>query len=74
MPAFAGRTRTVVDNRDIGRSEYVEDAYEISDMAAHTLALADHLGLEHFPPARRLDGRDDLAGGGAGRNPSASAP
>ena len=47
--SFAGRTRTVVfDNRDIGRSEYVEDAYEISDMAADTLALADHLGLEHF--------------------------
>ncbi len=49
VPAFSERMRTVVfDNRDIGRSEYVEDAYEISDMAADTLALADHLGLERF--------------------------
>lgn len=49
VPAFAERMRTVVfDNRDIGRSGYVEGGYEISDMAADTLALADHLGLERF--------------------------
>jgi len=46
---FAARHRLVVfDNRDVGRSSYAEEAYELSDMAADTLALADHLGLERF--------------------------
>lgn len=49
LPAFAERHRTVVfDNRDVGRSSQVEHAYDISDMADDTLAVADALGLERF--------------------------
>ncbi|EHN10484.1 alpha/beta hydrolase [Patulibacter medicamentivorans] len=49
LPAFAARHRTVVlDNRDVGRSGYVEQPYEVEDLAADVLALADHLGIERF--------------------------
>ena len=49
VKAFAERYRMVMfDNRDVGRSEIVEDEYEITDMAADTIALADELGLESF--------------------------
>jgi len=49
IEAFAAHHRTIVfDNRDIGQSSYVEGAYEISDMAADALGLADTLGLDSF--------------------------
>ena len=49
MDAFAERYRTIVfDNRDIGSSTICDADYEIADLAADTLALADHLELERF--------------------------
>jgi len=49
LPAFAERHRTIVfDNRDVGRSSYVEGPYEIADMADDALAVADSLSLESF--------------------------
>ena len=36
------------DNRDCGRSSYLAAEYEVRDMAADALALADVLGLERF--------------------------
>jgi 3-oxoadipate enol-lactonase len=49
IPAFAAQRRTVVfDNRDVGRSSEAEGPYDIADMAADALALADQLELESF--------------------------
>ena len=49
VPAFSPRHRTVIfDNRDVGRSSMAEDPYEVSDMAADSLALADALELDSF--------------------------
>jgi 3-oxoadipate enol-lactonase len=49
VPAWSQRHRTVVfDNRDVGQSSRAQAEYEISDMAADALALADALGLETF--------------------------
>ena len=49
VPEWSGSRRVVVfDNRDVGQSSYAEDPYEVSDMAADALALADHLELETF--------------------------
>lgn len=49
VPEFCRRYRTVVfDNRDVGRSSYVEEAYGIAEMAEDTIALADALELERF--------------------------
>ena len=49
VQAFAAEHRTVIfDNRDVGQSSIAESDYEIRDMAADTLALADHLGLDEF--------------------------
>lgn len=49
VPAWSQRYRTIVfDNRDVGQSSYAEGDYEVADMAADTLALADALGLESF--------------------------
>jgi pimeloyl-ACP methyl ester carboxylesterase len=36
------------DNRDCGQSSYAEGPYEITDLAADAIALADHLELESF--------------------------
>lgn len=44
----AERKLVVFDNRDSGRSSYVDEPYEISDLACDTLALADQLELEAF--------------------------
>jgi 3-oxoadipate enol-lactonase len=49
VPAFSARHRTVIfDNRDVGRSSLARSQYEIADMAADTLALADALELDSF--------------------------
>ncbi len=49
VPALSQRYRMVIfDNRDVGRSSAAAGEYEISDMAADALGLADHLGLESF--------------------------
>jgi len=49
IPPFSRYFRTVVfDNRDVGRSDYVSRPYEIRDLVADTVALADVLGLERF--------------------------
>lgn len=49
LPAWSQRYRTIVfDNRDVGRSSYAEGEYEVADMAADTLALADALELDRF--------------------------
>jgi pimeloyl-ACP methyl ester carboxylesterase len=49
VPAWSERHRTVIfDNRDVGRSGYVEAAYTVPDMAADALALADELDFDTF--------------------------
>jgi pimeloyl-ACP methyl ester carboxylesterase len=49
LPLFSQRFRTIAfDNRDVGRSTRARSDYEIADMAADTLALADELGLDSF--------------------------
>src|SRR3954452_22259728 len=49
LPAFAAAHRTVIfDNRDVGQSSMAEGPYEISDVAADALALADALELDSF--------------------------
>jgi len=49
LPAFSERHQTVIfDNRDVGQSSYVEHEYEVADMAADALALADELALTSF--------------------------
>ena len=49
IPHWSAERRVVVfDNRDSGRSSYVDDQYEIADLAEDTLALADELELESF--------------------------
>jgi len=49
VPAWSARHRTVIfDNRDVGQSSRAEGEYEVADMAADALALADSLELESF--------------------------
>jgi pimeloyl-ACP methyl ester carboxylesterase len=49
VPAWSQRHRTIVfDNRDVGRSSQAAADYEVTDMAADALALADALDLEEF--------------------------
>lgn len=49
VPAWSEHFRVVVfDNRDVGRSSRADGPYEIRDMAADALALADSLELESF--------------------------
>ncbi len=46
---FAGSFEVVVfDQRGIGRSALPDDSYTMADLAADALALADHLGWDHF--------------------------
>ena len=49
LEAFSARHRTIAfDNRDIGQSSYAAGPYEVQDMAADALGLADTLGLDSF--------------------------
>ena len=49
LPAFSESYRTVaLDNRDVGRSDYVDEPYEVADMATDALAVCDELGLDSF--------------------------
>jgi len=49
VPAWSQRYRTIVfDNRDVGQSSMAGGDYEVADMAADALALADHLELDSF--------------------------
>lgn len=49
VPAWSQRYRTIVfDNRDVGQSSQATGEYEVADMAADALALADALELERF--------------------------
>ncbi|HYV17209.1 MAG TPA: alpha/beta hydrolase [Conexibacter sp.] len=49
VPAWSQQHRTIVfDNRDVGQSSRADGEYEIADMAADALALADTLELERF--------------------------
>jgi len=49
VPAWSEHHRTVIfDNRDVGQSSRADGEYEVRDMAADALALADELGLERF--------------------------
>ena len=47
-PWSARHRLAIFDNRDVGRSSRAEGDYEVADMAADAIALADHLGLESF--------------------------
>ena len=47
-PWSAGRQLVIFDNRDVGQSSRAAGEYEIADMAADALALADTLGLDSF--------------------------
>jgi pimeloyl-ACP methyl ester carboxylesterase len=49
VPAWSQHHQTVIfDNRDVGQSSRADGDYEVTDMAADALALADHLGLDSF--------------------------
>jgi pimeloyl-ACP methyl ester carboxylesterase len=49
IPEWSKRHRLVVyDNRDVGQSSEATGPYEVSDMAADALALADELELDSF--------------------------
>jgi pimeloyl-ACP methyl ester carboxylesterase len=49
VPAWSQRYRTIVfDNRDVGQSSEASGEYEVADMAADALALADALELDRF--------------------------
>jgi pimeloyl-ACP methyl ester carboxylesterase len=49
IPAWSAKYRVIaIENRDVGRSSYADGPYEIADMAADTLAVADELGIDDF--------------------------
>jgi pimeloyl-ACP methyl ester carboxylesterase len=49
VPVWSQHHRTIVfDNRDVGQSSRAQSAYEVRDMAADALALADALELDAF--------------------------
>jgi 3-oxoadipate enol-lactonase len=49
IPVFARHHQvTVFDNRDVGRSFYASEPYDIPTLAADALALADRLDLRRF--------------------------
>jgi len=49
LPAWSAEYRvTIFDNRDVGRSFYAREDYDIRTLAGDAVALADALGLERF--------------------------
>ena len=49
VPVWSQSRRVIVfDNRDVGQSSYADGDYEVADMAADALALADVLELDSF--------------------------
>jgi pimeloyl-ACP methyl ester carboxylesterase len=49
LPLWSRHYRTIVfDNRDAGRSSYVEHDYDVAALAADLIGLLDSLGLERF--------------------------
>jgi 3-oxoadipate enol-lactonase len=49
VPTWSQQYRTIVfDNRDVGQSSEASGEYEVTDMAADALALADALELDEF--------------------------
>ena len=69
LAPFSARHQTVVfDNRDVGRSSMAEGPYEVADMAADALALADALELES------CDQRGGSQGGGVAPGVALGAP
>src|ERR1051325_364084 len=49
VPPLAEHFKVITfDNRDAGQSSYADGPYEITDMAADAVALADELELESF--------------------------
>lgn len=49
IPAWSARYRVIVfDNRDVGRSFYATEPYDIRTLATDTIAVADRLGLDRF--------------------------
>jgi 3-oxoadipate enol-lactonase len=49
VPAWSERYRTIVfDNRDVGQSSEASGEYEVTEMAADALGLADALELDRF--------------------------
>jgi 3-oxoadipate enol-lactonase len=49
VPEWSKHYRVVTfSNRDVGESSEADSDYDTTDMAADTLALADHLGLDSF--------------------------
>jgi pimeloyl-ACP methyl ester carboxylesterase len=49
VPAWSPHLQVItLDNRDVGRSGTASGPYDVADMAADALGVADHLGLESF--------------------------
>jgi pimeloyl-ACP methyl ester carboxylesterase len=49
IPEWAKQYKVIaIENRDVGRSSYATEPYEITDMADDTLAAVDALGIEEF--------------------------
>jgi len=49
LPLWSQHFRTIVfDNRDAGRSSYVDDPYDVAALASDVIGLLDALGVERF--------------------------
>jgi pimeloyl-ACP methyl ester carboxylesterase len=49
IPEWSKRYKVIaIENRDVGRSSYATEQYDIADMADDVLALVDHLEIDTF--------------------------
>src|SRR4051812_26007150 len=49
IPEWSKQYKVIaVENRDVGRSSYATEQYDIADMADDVIALADELGIDDF--------------------------
>jgi 3-oxoadipate enol-lactonase len=49
LPEWSKQYKVIaVENRDVGRSSYATEPYDITDMADDVVALADHLEIDDF--------------------------